>query len=199
MVVVLTPVWCCRFAPSFLVGGAAFPSSFGVVLFLLLALVVRCCFPPFAFWLALLLPFLLGVAFLFLLLLGAGAALEPRRLIYGFVSFVFQCYFHVCGFLFVFHLSFSCSCSFFLHVSALCSFYFHFHFIFSSYFTIINMFMFCSFFFSFSFFLEKEKGVEARATHLPEKSRSRGLPPPRLLLTLKRSASVPWRWGCVFV
>ena len=99
VVVVLTPVWCYRLLTlSFLVGGAAFPSSsFGVVLFPLLALVVRCCFPPFAFWLALLLPFLLGVAFLFLLLLGAGAAQEPRRLKYRFVSFVFQCYCHACG------------------------------------------------------------------------------------------------------
>ena len=48
------------------------------------------------------LPFLLGVALLFLLLLGAGAALGPRRLVYRsvsfrFVAFVFQLYFRVCG------------------------------------------------------------------------------------------------------
>ena len=56
---------------------------------------VRCCFPSFACWLALLLFFPLGVAFLGIFLLGVGAALGPRRLIYFFVSFVFQIFCHL--------------------------------------------------------------------------------------------------------
>ena len=118
----------------------------------------RCCFPSFDFWLALLLPFLLGVAFLFLLLLGADAALGPRRLIYRFVSFVFQFYFHVCGllrviFLLLFPVLFCAS------FSALFPIYFHFSFPFSFHIvTIIDMFKFLPIF--LCIFWKKRRGEE---------------------------------------
>ena len=119
----LPGLWCCR----------SYPPLSGAVSLLPLR---RCCFPPFSFWLALLLPFLL----LFLLLLGAGAAPEPRRLIYRFVSFIFTFYFHVCVF-FSCHLSFGLCCSVFSssHVSA-----------FSFVFFVLPSFFFFSFPVSFS-------------------------------------------------
>ena len=163
--------------------GAAFPFSFfGVVLLspppplagavFPLALVERCCFPSFAFRLALLLRFLLGVVFLFLLLLGAGAALGPRRLIYRFVSFVFRFYFHVCGlFRVIFLLVFPVLFLFFIFLPC-----FHFIFIAVSLHVKIRINIFMFLFIFIFIFSNRRRRVEARATHLPEKSRSRETP-----------------------
>ena len=99
----LLPLWGCCHPPPPPLAGAVSP----------LALVHRCCFPSFAFRLALLLRFLLGVAFLF-----------------RFVCFpmLFSCVWS-----FSCHLSFSFSCSV-LFFSCLPGFHFIFifHFMFSS-------------------------------------------------------------------
>ena len=63
-----------------------------------------------------------------------------------------------------------CGCCFFVFVFF---FFLSFFFIFFSFFDFVLFFSFFLVIFSLH---EKEKGVESRATHLPKKSRSRGLP-----------------------
>ena len=101
--------------------------------------------------------FLLGVAFLFLLLLGAGAALGTPALDLSFRLVCFPILFPcVWSFFRVIFILFFLFCVV-LHVSVLFSFYCHFHLIFSSFFIT---------------YLWKRRKVEARATDPPEKSRS---------------------------
>ena len=143
----------------------------------------RCCFPPFLFWLALLLPFLLGGC----ISLSPSpwgwccpgvSALDSS---YRFVSFPFFFMF-VVFFRVTFLLVFFCSV-FSFHFSAFSllffqySFCFHFSFHFLFIFSLLSIFLcFFSFFFSFSFFWKRRREVETRATHLPEKPRSHAIP-----------------------
>ena len=165
-----------------LVNGAAF---------LILLWVVP--FPRFLLWESALFSFgwhcsfpFLEAAFLFLLLLGAGrcsgASALDLSLRFGSFSIVNTCFvaFYRVIFLLVFAFPF-----FYLFIFPPFHLVFHFSFCFdvisilhfNSLFTLSLLLLIFSFFISFfrfiSFFWKRRRELEARATHLPEKSRSR--------------------------